>query len=55
MYVTRLTCDFGDLDKGIVSSLTGLTRSDLENYSCFYFAVANLGWVSSGRIKEGLL
>ena len=51
MYVIIFTCDVGDLDEEIVSSLTIWTISSLKNTFQFSCAVANLGWVSSGRIK----
>ena len=51
MYVTRLRCDFGAFDEGIVSSLKIWTLIAPENDWWFYFAVANLGWVSGGITK----
>ena len=55
MYVTSLTCDFGASDEEMVVYLTRLTLSALENASNFYFAVAYLGCVSSGRISLEML
>ena len=42
MYVTSLTCDFGDFDEKMVVSLTRLNLIDLENASIFSFDVAYL-------------
>ena len=42
MYVTSLTCDFGDFDEKMVVSLTRLNPIDLENASIFSFDVAYL-------------
>ena len=55
MYVMSLICDCGALEEGIVSYLTIWTRNDTDDNSYFYFDVANLGWVSGGRMKEDIL
>ena len=50
MYVMSLTCDFGILDEGVVSSLTIWTQNSLD-FFCF---LEDLGWASSGIIMEDI-